>query len=221
MSKDISTIATVGKWSSLSGGIFTSISALAFFPIFFDFDSNGGINYFCWLLVALSYLLITLALKHIVKTYGTIVEAFYSDVAATLATIYACYECAVYYLQLTYLRRAPDPNKISLIQDEPGTPIFALDLFGYFLLSVSTIFLALSIRDQDQKFLKYLLFFHGYNGMTCIFVPALPMIYKNEKEDDTMWQFVLLFWCAQFGPICFLLSNYFGGFQEKKKRAQN
>lgn len=220
MSKNISAIASVGKWSSLYGGICTFISALAISPFLFDFDSNGGINYLCWFMVSLSYLLMTLSNTYIVKTHSNVTEAFYSDVASTFATMYACYECVVYYLQLTYLRRATDPIGKSLIEDETGSPIFALDMLGYFFLSVSSIFVALSLKNQDHKLLKYLLFVHGYTGMTCIVVPGLPMIYdKDSGEDDVMWQFVILFWSALFTPICFFMSNYFGGFEEKQKRA--
>lgn len=212
MNSDIAPIASFGKWSSISGGIFTSISAISFFPLYYDFSSNSGVNYFCWLIVAASYLLMTLSHGHIVKTTraNKLAEVFYADVASALAIVYCVYECAVYYIQLTYLRMAASESiTTSLLQDEPGTPVFALDIFGYFWLSVSTIFLALSMESShDQKFLKYLLYFHGSTGCTCIFVPTLPMMY-NSEGDDTTWQVVLLFWCAQFVPICFMMSNYF------------
>lgn len=122
-------------------------------------------------------------------------------------------------VQLTYISRATDPIGISLIQDETGSPIFAIDI--YFWLSVSTIFLGLSLGNNRDPFLKKMLYFHGITGSTCIVVPALPMIYEkdSEGEEDTVWQYVLLFWCAQFAPICFLLSKNFCSFQGKKKRA--
>jgi len=172
---------------------------------------------------------------------GKNAKLFHADLAATFAIIYACYECAVYYLQLTYLRRTSDLVGKSLIADEPGTPIFAIDLLGYFLLSVSTIFLALSLKQEEEKneehkhkFLKYLLLFHGYVGMTCIVAPALPMMYnerdssniasidvggeENEDNDDVVWQYVILSWTAQFTPICFMMSGYFGSFQKKQQK---
>lgn len=252
-------ITRVGKWSSICGGTFTAISAVAFFPLLFDFDSNSGINYLCWLLVALSYLIMAVSNKHAVMTSGNglIVAAklFYADLAVTFATIYACYECAVYYLQLTYLRRIRSTDSFddiigkSLIEDEPGTPIFAIDLLGYFLLSVSTVFLALSLAARQHgveetnrdnyTVLKYLLLFHGCTGMTCIAVPALPMIYDrniigeveregggkrrggdDDVDDDVVWQYILLSWCAQFAPICFMMSRYFSSFQEQKQKRE-
>jgi len=223
--QDISTIATFGKWSSLCCGSFTFVSAISIFPLFFDFDSNGNVNYLCWLFVSLSYLLVTISNAYVVKTttqqHGFITkEAFYSDVAAAFATIYACYECAIYYLQMTYLRRTVDPIGKSLFRDEPGTPVFALDLLGYFLLSISTIFVAFSLskkKDEDHRhhgrFLRSLLLVHGLTGMTCVVVPAIPAMYEKDSADDTTWQFVLLFWCALFAPICFLMSKL------KKKKA--
>jgi hypothetical protein len=215
MSQDIKQIARVGRWSSLLGGTFTFASA---FALFYDFASNAGIKYFCWLMTASCYLTMTIAHKHAVKTCGTRTEAFYSDLAATIATIYACYEVAIYYLQLTYLRQTKDPIGMSLMKDEPSTPVFALDLLGYFLLSISTILVAFSIIEKEPRLLRFMLLFHGYSGMTCIVVPALPMMYQNrsEGEDDVIWQYVLLLWtCAQFTPICLLMSNYFHELQKK------
>lgn len=126
------------------------------------------------------------------------------------------FSCTV---QLTYILKTTDPIEIkSAFQDDGGSPIFVLDLFGYFWLSVSTIFLAMSIGKKDTL-LKSLWYFHGLLGCGVIAVPALPMIYEEDsKEDDTMWQCVILFWCAQFVPACLLMSKNFGSFQGKASR---
>lgn len=222
MSADTATaIATIGKWSGLIGGLLTTISA---FSLALDYNSTTGIDFLAWHLLAFAYLLITLCNKYVIKSTRacTITEEFYSDVAAALAVIYACYEIAVYYLQLTYIRgarqRGADPIAISLVEDMPGSPIFAIDMLGYFVLSISTIFLALSLRNQNRVFLTRLLYFHGAVGSTCFVVPFLPMIYEEQGEDDIIWQVVIVFWCVQFAPICFLMSNYFGSFVGAQKR---
>ena len=168
MNADLTTIATIGWWSSFSSGLFTSISAITICPLLYTFNSNASITYFSWLVVASSYFVSTICNKYVVKqTQKNITDAFYADLAVAYAAMYACYECAVYYLQLTYVvRRATEMSiATSLIRDEPGTPIFAIDLLGYFWLSVSTIFLALSMEGRSNatknKFLVSLLYFHG------------------------------------------------------------
>lgn len=224
----LSTIATIGRWSSLCSGLFTLISAITICPLLYTFNHHSNITYFCWLIVASSYLLVTICHKYVVKFTKNLTEEFYAELSVVCALMYACYECAVYYLQLTFVHRGAAP---SMIQDEPGTPIFAVDIFGYFWLSVSTIFLARSFFEEGKsnnaatatktKFLQYLLYVHGIAGSSCIVVPALPIMYKKNAEggDDVMWQYVLLVWCAQFIPICFLLSKNFGSYnQEKHKR---
>lgn len=97
MNSDVSAIATIGKWSSLSAAFFTAISAVAIYPWYFDFDSNGSVNYFCWLFVASSYLITTICNKYVVSLQKNILDSFYAELAVTFAMLYAVYECAIYY----------------------------------------------------------------------------------------------------------------------------
>ena len=156
----------------------------------------------------------TLANRHLIKARndGT-TGAFWADAAVAFAILYACYIPAVYYLQLTYVRKArADPIALSIVQYYPGSAIFAVDILGYFLLSVSTIFVALSISADDFRILTNMLYFHGVIGVTCIFVPFLTMIYEEEGTEDPdyfIWQLPLISWCVQFVPICFMMAKYF------------
>ena len=156
----------------------------------------------------------TLAHRHLTKfSNESTIAAFWADAAVVFATVYACYIPAVYYLQLTYVKRArADPVALSVVQYYPGSAIFAIDILGYLLLSVSTICLALSLSASDFRILTSLLYFHGFVGLTCILVPFLPMIYEEQDAEDPdyfIWQLPLISWCAQFLPICFMMAKYF------------
>lgn len=97
MNSDISAIATIGKWSSLSAAFFTAVSAVAICPWYFDFDSNGSVNYICWLFAAPSYLVMTISYKYVVSLEKNILDSFWAELAVTFAMLYAVYECAIYY----------------------------------------------------------------------------------------------------------------------------
>jgi hypothetical protein len=153
------------------------------------------------------------------------ITTFYADAAVLLAVMYACYICVVYYLQLTFVRAAvhADPLVHFVVEYKPGGPIFAVDILGYVLLSLSTIFLTWSLTEDGhfedaarhvhrRRLLRRLLHLHGEMGLGSFAVPFLPMIYQedtNEEDHNFIWQIPLLSWCVLFAPICFCMANFF------------
>ena len=156
-----------------------------------------------------------LANSYLVKTRSSITSAFYADAAVATAIMYACYICAVYYMQMTFVRKArADPVALSIVEYRPGSAIFTVDILGYWLLAASTLLVALSLQGQNCNLLTTILYFHGVAGLTCFGVPFLPMIYEeqNENSDNFIWQTPLVSWCAIFLPICLLMADYFQSF---------
>mmetsp|Transcript_3464 Transcript_3464/g.5518 ORF Transcript_3464/g.5518 Transcript_3464/m.5518 type:complete len:263 (-) Transcript_3464:932-1720(-) len=224
---DLRTIAEIGRWSAFLAGILTTIFALA---LFLDFNSNTGIDFFACFLLPFAYMAAVLSHRYLVTAEKLMLSAFYADLSVLMAILYACYICGVYYLQLTFVRKTTRATDSHLrlakfvVEYKPGTPIFPLDILGYVLLAVSTIFLALSISkhtaDANGKkwpLLINLLYLHGAMGLGSFYVPFLPMIYKDhqDEQDNMIWQTPLISWCVLFAPICFLLGAYFQSHHHK------
>ena len=166
----------------------------------------------------------TLANSYLVKAQNRHdITSFHADTAHSIAIIYAVYIFAIYYLQLTFVRRAHvSPIALSVVEYQPGSAAFAIDILGYVLLSLSTLFLASSLEDTDDRTLVGILRFHGLFGLTSIAVPFLPMIYEKSPEethadDDFIWQLPLVSWCAIFLPTCLLMARYFESNVQQKE----
>jgi hypothetical protein len=159
-----------------------------------------------------------LASSHLIKTRNNITYAFFSDAAVLTAVPYVCCACIVYYVQLTFVRRAhPDPIALSVVGFKPGTAWFAIDLLGYTLLGISTIFLALSLGTNHTLLVRSM-YFHGLISLPGFFLPFLPLIYAEDSDDGgAIWKLPLLSWCLIFAPICFLMSQYFQSFANDER----
>ena len=157
---DKAAVQAIGHRTSISAGLLTIAFAIT---LTFDYNSDTGIDFFVCFLLPFAYLFMVLANSILINTAGNrITSAFYADAAVVAAIIYACYICALYYSQLTFVRKAQaDPIALSVVGYKPGNVIFALDILGYTLHSLSTIFVALSLEDQKHKILRNILHFHG------------------------------------------------------------
>jgi hypothetical protein len=217
----ILSVARLGRSASVLAGLFTCTFALA---LAFDFNSQTGIDFVVCFFLPLAYLFMTLANSHLVKARsGDVVSSFYADAAHSIATIYAVYIFACYYIQLTFVRQArADPIALTVVEYKPGSALFAIDILGYVLLSLSTLFLASSLKGTDEHVLIGALRFHGLFGVTSIAVPFLPMIYeerpnKEAADDNFIWQLPLISWCGIFMPTCILMARYFASNAQKKE----
>ena len=169
-------VARLGRTASVLAGLFTCTFALA---LALDFNSQTGIGYVVCFFLPLAYLIMTLANSYLVKARsGDTVSSFYADAAHSIAIVYAVYIFACYYIQLTFVRQArADPIALTVVEYKPGSALFAIDILGYILLSLSTLFLASSLKGTGEHGLIGALRLHGLFGVTSIIVPFLPMIY--------------------------------------------
>ena len=219
-SASMQAVARLGRTASVLAAFFTCTFALA---LALDFNSQTGIDYVVCFFLPLAYLIMTLANTYLVKAQGgDVVSSFYADAAHSIAIIYAVYIFACYYIQLTFVRQARvDPIALTVVEYKPGSAIFTIDILGYVLLSLSTLFLASSLKGTEEYSLIGALRFHGLFGVTSIAVPFLPMIYEDKSnakaaDDDFIWQLPLITWCGIFMPVCILMARYFASSAHKK-----
>ena len=148
-------VARLGRTASVFAAFFTCTFALA---LALDFNSQTGIDYVVCFFLPLAYLIMTLANSFLVKARsGDTVSSFYADAAHSIAVyIFACY-----YIQLTFVRQTrADPIALTVVEYKPGSALFAIDILGYVLLSLSTLFLASSLKGTGEHGLIGALRFH-------------------------------------------------------------
>lgn len=141
-------------------------------------------------------------------------EAAAAHTGIAFGVLYAGFVTTVYFVQLTTILRqnaAPDILKL-LTYQELGSLMFNIDLLGYGLMLLSTIFVGLTLvgRGKPERWLKFLLIAHG------VFVPvriALPVVNvfatMPKAGGDAVGIAVLLFWCAYFTPVGILAAFHF------------
>lgn len=153
--------------------------------------------------IALCYLTVTVANE-------SFSPSIYARLATMFASVYCAMVCIVYYTQLTFVRLAsPSPEALSVVAYPPGTAFFAIDIFGYFIMSISYIWLGLSIRND--RTLQKMLIGMGIWGSSCIVCPFLPFFYdKSEKaSSDQYGMMSLALWAILFSPIMLMLAKYY------------
>ena len=92
----------------------------------------------------------------------------------------------------------------------PGSPTFALDIFGYTFLCLSTLAAAFALQDPREKALRVLCLIHGALAIPTVAAPIMSAVYGSsggQANDIVSW--VLLFWCVLFTRIAVLFSRVF------------
>ncbi len=130
------------------------------------------------------------------------------------AAIYAVFVDLVYFTQLTAVRFATEvPDVISAVTYTPGSWFFALDLFGYGMMAVSTLLIgiAFTAKSRPEKWLRALLMLHGLFAPACLLMPALNLFQRSEQQESGLSGGVLalLFWCIYFTPLAILATVHF------------
>ncbi len=133
--------------------------------------------------------------------------------AAAFAVTYAAMICLVYYTQLTTVpQQAASPELLDALTYKPGTWMFNLDMLGYGLLSISTIFAGLSIAVQTREdtWLRRLLLIHGVFAPACLVFPVLGVFSQGAgaASSDLFGVLVLEFWCVYFLPVTVLFARH-------------
>ena len=132
-----------------------------------------------------------------------------AKIGIAIGVMYATLISVVYYTQLTVvLYESVDKPIVDAFRfASAGSWLFAIDLLGYGLLSLSTFFVGLTIDADNKKdrALKRLLLIHGA-FCVCMIFPILPLPPMNEGLGGVI---ALIAWCAFFLPICILSILHF------------
>lgn len=130
------------------------------------------------------------------------------------ASVYAVFIDLVYFTQLTSVANntvSPEVMKV-LSYESLGSLMFNLDLFGYGMLALSTIFIGLALKpaNKPDRWLRRLLMIHGAFAPVCFMLPILN-IFSEEmgSSGDIIGQAVLVGWCAYFIPVGILATKHF------------
>jgi len=127
--------------------------------------------------------------------------------------IYAPFCIGTYYLQLSTVASNPldlSSEVLKAITFKPGSPVFAIDMLGYFFLCLSTLAAGFALVEAKDKVLRALCFFHGALAVPTIASPLLSGLFLTTSgETDFTGNYVLLFWCIVFVPIALLFMRYF------------
>ena len=131
----------------------------------------------------------------------------------SFACVYAVFINLVYFTQLTTVnQQAASKDVINALTYTPGSWIFALDIFGYGMMAISTFFVGLTIlpKYRTDKWLKSMLMLHGLFAIGNIF-PVFNMFNGTKDVDsvNNMGVIVLEGWSLFFIPIMMLAAKYF------------
>ncbi len=139
-----------------------------------------------------------------------------AQAGVAFGVLYAGFVTTVYFVRLTtvlHQSAGADILKV-LTYRELGSLMFNLDLLGYGLMSISTLFVGLTViaRCRADRWLRLLLIVHGAFAPMCVLLPILDVFAAMPRSSgDATGIAVLLFWCAYFTPVGVLAVRHFAG----------
>jgi hypothetical protein len=183
----------------------TAICALVF-GVSLILRMSNVIDYVSSMGIAICFLALTVAHDTVVSEH-----AVYARLAVAFACVYCTLVCLVYFTQLSFVRLAqePGPGVLSIVSFEPPrTVFFAIDMLGYFFMSLSVCCMGLTLPGGSLKRLFIIL---GLWGATCIAVPLLPFMYDESADKDSSEAGIasLVVWTLFFVPLMTMLANYY------------
>jgi hypothetical protein len=130
------------------------------------------------------------------------------------AGIYAVFINLVYFTQLTTVnQQSASVDVLKILTFEPGSWIFAFDIFGYGMMAISTLFIGFTIipKNISDKWLKSMLILHGIFAPVCIVFPTLNLFTDagSVSQGNNMGMVALEGWCLYFIPTMILAAKYF------------
>ncbi len=170
---------------------------------------SGPISYGSSLIISLGYMLMTCSLA----AFADMELRGCAYAAVAFASVYATLICLVYFTQLTTVwQQAASVDLLDALAYRPGSWMFHLDMLGYAMLSLSTIFAGLSItaKTKGETWLRRLMLIHGVFAVTCMLFPILGLFTQKagDTDNDLIGVIVLEFWCIYFLPITVLFAGY-------------
>lgn len=137
-----------------------------------------------------------------------------ANLGLILSAVYAGLIFLVYFAQITTVRLGGlNEQALSILDFKRGGLLFDIDLLGYGMLALSTFFIGLSIRAEDQadRWLKGLMMIHGAFFPGCLLMPMTGVFSGMAGSETSIGGVMaLLFWCAYFLPIGGLSYRHFG-----------
>ncbi len=132
---------------------------------------------------------------------------------AAFATLYAGFATAVYFVQLTTVlhRTAPADILQVLSYQELGSVMFTLELLGYALMALSTLFIGLTISTATRvgRWLRWMPLAHGVFAPVCLALPIVNVFGSMPRASGAVIGVAISFgWCAYFLPVALLAFAY-------------
>ena len=137
-----------------------------------------------------------------------------AEAGVAFAVLYAGFVTSVYFVQLTtVLHGAASADILALLTyQQLGSLMFNLDLLGYGLMAISTIFVGLTLSgtSRAERCLRLLLIVHGVFAPMCIALPIWNVFAAMPKAGgDAIGIAVLVVWCVYFTPVGILAVRHF------------
>lgn len=194
----------IGLYSAIIAGLSTAIFAISLL-----IDNMLLISFGVCMVLSWSYLILTCAFAAVADQDKK--ASAYAGLS--FACVYAVFINLVYFTQLTTVnQQVASKDVINELTYTPGSWIFALDIFGYGMMAVSTFFVGLTIlpNSKNDKWLKALLMLHGLFALGIV-TPMLNLF--NGKAGDSsvnnIGVIVLEGWSLFFIPIMMLAAKHF------------
>lgn len=189
-------VRTVGLWSAVLCTVFSLVYVIAQLAEWMGLLGSAGgphsrstsfgliLLLTPSLLLGVSFVALTVAIHY----YAEAASRVWSHVAVALATMYATLISIVYYVQLAFvlprLARG-ETDDIRLLLFEPfDSFLYAVDVFGYSLMSLSTLFAAAVFKSNGfERWIRWALI---ANGCLIPFL-ALQMYYPPLIWGGSLW----------------------------------
>lgn len=193
------------KISMISAAVLMASVAVFFvcqvISVFTLSDTLAYISYGVCILLALSYVVMTVGHAQMAGRD----RAVAAGAAQAVGLIYAVFICIVYFSQLTVVRQnVLDPAVVNAFAfDYGGSWLFAIDIIGYGMMALSTLFLGLSVetKNKEDKILRTVSLLHGCFTV-CMILPMTSMFLGGfEGGAANMGALMLAVWCLIFFPI--------------------
>lgn len=162
---NISLIKKIGFWAAICSAVFYVMFDIAAIITMAGLLSSKfwiSISYYApSIFLALSFVVLTVC----INSYAPKKLKIWSNIALTLAIIYATLNCFVYIIQVLIV--APSFlngqfHSVALFEMAPGNPLYAVNALAYTLMGLSTLFSAFVFNGEGtKKSVRVLLLIHG------------------------------------------------------------
>lgn len=205
----------IGFYSAIIAGLSTAIFAISML-----IDNMLLISFGICMVLSWSYIVLTCAFA----AQANQDKKVFAYAGLSFASVYAVFINLVYFTQLTTVnQKAASKDVINALTYTPGSWIFALDIFGYGMMAVSTFFVGLTIfpKNRTDKWLKTMLMLHGLFAIGIIF-PMFNLFNVTAGVDsvNNMGVIVLEGWSLFFIPIMMLAAKHFKEISDTLQRME-